>query len=254
MENRNPRIFVFNDGKEIAAFLIRRWCEIAEEALDGKGFFAVALSGGTAAVDFYSQLPKLKENFRWDRTHIFLVDERFVSYRSKDSNLGLMRELFLRGINIPAGNVHAVDTGKGSASQAAELYEKELRQFFGLSGNELPAFDFVGLGIGEDGHTASLFPGGPEVLEKERLVITSENPGVRHKRISLTLPVFNNARHVIFIASGRRKAEILKRVIEEGDRSLPAAGIMPPEGELAFVIDRAAASLLNTEQESVYLK
>jgi 6-phosphogluconolactonase len=256
MTGRGLQICVFNDSKEKAAFLIRRWCEIAEEAISCRGFFAAALSGGTAPAEFYGRLAELRGNFQWDKTHIFLVDERFVPRGNGDSNLGLMEDLFMRAINIPSGNVHAVVTDNISVSGAAELYAKELKQFFALSGHELPDFDFVGLGIGLDGHTASLFPGKPRLVEYERMVITSERAGIKHTRISLTLPVINHARNVLFIAAGKEKAGIIRRIVEDKDRSLPAAAVMPEKGELTFVLDVEAASSIGKESEtvSVYCK
>jgi 6-phosphogluconolactonase len=254
MVRHGQRICIFNDSKELAAFLVIRWREIAEEAIARKGFFAAALSGGTTPSEFYRHLAELKDGFQWDKTHIFLVDERFVPPGDLDSNLELMQTLFLRVSNIPAGNVHAVVTDNSSISKAAELYEQELKQFFALSGKDFPVFDFVGLGIGVDGHTASLFPGYPEVAEKERMVVTSEHAGIKHKRISLTLPVINNAMNVFFIATGKEKAAIIKRVIEDKDRALPAAEVIPANGELTFVLDVEAASFISKEHESVSYK
>lgn len=242
MSKHSPCLCVFNYKKEMTAFLVQRWREIAEDAIAQKGFFTAALSGGTSPVEFYRGLAKLKDNFPWDKTHIFLVDEHFVPFSHSDSNYGMMRTLFLHDVKIPEGNIHAIMTDEPSPSKAARRYEDELKRFFGLAEREIPEFDFVSLGIGEDGHTASLFPGGPEVHEKVRLAIAVEHRGVQHKRISLTLPVINNAKNVIFIAMGKQKTEILRRVIEDREETLPSSKVEPAEGSLLFVLDSDAAS------------
>jgi 6-phosphogluconolactonase len=237
---RDLRIF-FNSG-QMSDYLLRQWCKIAEESISDRGIFTAALSGGSSPADFYSSLAATKGDLPWSKTHIFFVDERFVPPTDLDSNYGLMTKLFLRDIGMPAQNIHTIDTNVPSFIAAAELYEKNLRKFFRINHDSLPHFDLALLGIGEDGHTASLFPGGSELLEKSLLALPVSHSDVKHERISLTLPVLNNAENVIFIAKGSRKAAVVRRVIADRDMTLPAANVDPVRGRLMFVLDPEAAS------------
>jgi 6-phosphogluconolactonase len=180
---------------------------------------------------------------------MFLVDERCVPFSDDDSNYGIIRSLLIEGLNIPEGNIHAIKADGLSPSKAAEAYEAELKDFFSLKGEEVPVFDFIGLGIGADGHTASLFPGSPEaeeplVPEKNRIAVAVRREDIKHPRISLTLTVINNAANVVFIVTGKNKAAIVKRVAEERDQGFPASRVEPLNGTLTFVLDADAASML----------
>jgi 6-phosphogluconolactonase len=242
MDKLKPEVFVFLKSGDMDDYLLRQWREIAKESIAVKGFFTAALSGGSSPADFYNALAGTKDSFPWNKTHLFLVDERFVPTSDRDSNYRLMTNLFLRKIGIAVQNIHAIDTDAPSCSAAAGRYEIELRNFFGISDNGIPRFDLVLLGMGEDGHTASLFPGGSELMEKSLLAVSVSHSDIKHERISLSLPALNNARNVIFIAKGNRKAAVLRRVILDRDKSLPAANIIPAQGRQMFVLDSEAAS------------
>jgi 6-phosphogluconolactonase len=162
----------------------------------------------------------------------------------------MINSLFLSRVQIPGENIHAVIMHELLPSKAAARYEEELNRFFRLTGNELPVFDLISLGIGVDGHTASPFPGppqsqSPEAREKKRLVVSVERDNVMYTRISLTLPVINNGANVIFVVTGKKKAAIVKRVIGERDLGLPATRIEPLDGTLLLVLDSDAASLVS---------
>ena len=251
MDMARPGLIVriFKDSNEMTAFLVQNWREIADNAIAHRGFFAAALSGGTTPAYFYRRLAALKDSLPWDKTHIFLVDERVVPLSNRDSNFGMINSLVLSRVKIPRENIHAIMMNKSSPSNAAVRYEEELKRFFRLSRNELPVFDLISLGIGPDGHTASLFCGTPEsqppdVGQEIRLAVSVEHDNVTYARVSLTLPVINNATDVIFIVMGKGKAEIARRVISERDSGLPAARVAPSEGTLLFVLDSEAASLM----------
>ena len=248
MAQREPNIRICSSSDELTAFLLRQWRELANEAVARKGFFAAALSGGTTPAAFYRGLVGLRDDFPWAKTHIFLVDERFVPWDDPDSNYGMLRKLFLDAVGIPEENMHPITTNGASPQKAAELYENELQRFFGHPGSAIPEFDFVGLGIGEDGHVASLFPGRPELAEQERLVVPVPEGSRAQGRISLSLLVINNAQQVFCIVTGKEKAGIVKRVIEERDAALPASLIQPKQGTLVFVLDAGAASLLSNSR------
>jgi 6-phosphogluconolactonase len=249
MEKNCAKIHVFRDDQEIAEFLLSLWRETAEAEIARKNFFTVALSGGTTPEIFYRRLAVLKEKELWHRTHIFLADERLVPYNHRESNFGMMKALFLDQVGIRAANTHEVATGLVPSAKAAALYEVEIRSFFNLPGKQdIPVFDMVFLGIGEDGHTASLFPGGTGITEQKRLVVAVKRDSEDFGRISLTPGVINKAGNVVFLVTGMRKAEILKRLIIANDMSLPASKIAPEGGRLVFVLDRDAASLIPCDE------
>ncbi len=221
-------------------FMAERWREISSRAVGEKALFVAALSGGKTPVGFYRHLSAV-EGLEWGRTHLFLVDERFVPPGSAESNYGMLRETLLSRIPLPSGNVHPMVTDISSLSASAKRYEEELRTFFGLSQEGVPDFDLVLLGVGEDGHTASLFPGTEALREKQRLVIPVKLGAALHDRITLTLPVINNARNIFFLVSGRRKRVVMRKLRQGHDRTLPAAMVFPEKGKLFFLMDREAA-------------
>ncbi len=230
---------VFDTGAGIETFLADRWREISWAAVKERGRFIAALSGGKTPVGFYRHLAGLK-GLPWDKTHIFLVDERFVPPSDADSNYRMIRETLLSKIPIAPRNVHPVSTTGLSPEISAEQYEEELKILFGLSTAEIPEFDIILLGVGEDGHTASLFPGSELLKEEKRLAASVRlTPGL-HDRITLTLPVLNAARNVFFLVTGKNKTGVLKRLIDEKDRTLPASMVQPVKGSLFLVMDKEA--------------
>lgn len=236
----NVEYQVFGKADDMWQYVAERWREISSHAAGEKGFFAAALSGGKTPVEFYRHLGGV-EGLEWNATHIFLVDERFVPPGSAESNYGMLRETLLKRIPIPSGNVHPVLTETPSPGVSAERYEEELRTFFGLPEDGIPEFDLILLGIGEDGHTASLFSGTEALKEKRRLAVPVKLGTALHDRITLTLPVINNARNIFFIVSGRRKRVVMRKLRQGHDRTLPAAMVVPQRGKLIFLMDRDAA-------------
>lgn len=242
------RILVFSDGQSLVDWLIKEWHEIAHDALQRKGYFVVALSGGKTPENFYRGLAEHKGMVPWDKTHIFLVDERFVPDTADDSNYRMIRDGLLGGIPVPAKNVHAISTACPGPTVSAKKYEEDLAGFFALSSGELPEFDLIMLGIGKDGHTASLFPGSAALSETGRLATAVLLDQGKHDRITLTLPVINNARNIIFLATGKEKAEAVRDVIGKRDPRLPASLIMPDRGKLFVLADSGAAMLLSERE------
>jgi len=241
-------LLVFGDSQGAANFAVNKWMEICAKSVRNKGFFTVALSGGRTPIDFYAMLSARGNQLPWDKTHIFLADERFVLPSHKESNYRLIREYLLDSVDIPKGNMHPVQTEETTLKQAAERYEDDIGNFFNIQGDRIPEFDLIVLGIGEDGHMASLFPGTPSLEEKRHLTIPVIAVKAPHKRISLTLPVLNKAKHIIFLVSGENKTHAVKEMLESKNSKLPAALVKPENGSLLLVIDEAAASLLTVSK------
>ncbi|HUT71621.1 MAG TPA: 6-phosphogluconolactonase [Desulfatiglandales bacterium] len=238
-------IFVFDNNEGVADYAVTEWIEISSQAIVDKGYFSATLSGGKTPVGFYKRLAASKDFLSWDRTHIFFVDERVVPPSHRESNYGLIKERLLSHVKIPDENVHRIQTEGITLEQSARRYEEDIRRFFRNKGDSMPRFDLIMLGIGEDGHTASLFPGKSSLKERTHLAIPVTAEKFPNKRITLTLPVINNARKIMFLVSGRNKARALKEIVEDKKSSLPASHVHPKQGIVYFMIDKPAASLLS---------
>ncbi len=190
---------------------------IIQRTAKGK-FFTVALSGGSSPVRFYELLAE--EEINWKLVNIFLVDERKVSIDNSNSNFGMIKKTLLSKIDIPRENIFPINTDINSVSECAKEYEDRIRNVFP---DNYPAFDLIVLGIGPDGHTASLFPGEACLRGQYRLFISTiaPKPFDIPERLTMTLPLINSADNRIFIISGKGKKEIVQRVIDD-DRSIPA--------------------------------
>jgi 6-phosphogluconolactonase len=235
-----PGYLVFEHTDEMWHYAGKKWEEISAKAIREKGCFTVALSGGKTPAGFYQYLSGTRD-LPWEETHLFLVDERFVPRDSPESNYRMLHEILLGKIQIPPKNIHPISTGESSPDISARKYEEELRQFFKLAENGIPEFDLILLGIGEDGHTASLFPRTGALRETKHLVVSVKQGTALMDRISLTLPVINNAWNVIFLVSGERKRAVMKKIKAGHDTTLPASMVSPKKGQLLFLMDREAA-------------
>lgn len=249
MKRTRPQVIIFDHEHHMANSMIQKWRWIAKEAIKTKGFFGVALSGGRTPVLLYQKLANLKEGLPWDTTHIFAVDERFVPFHYPDSNYGMLRNTLLNPVEIPPQNIHPILVEEATPQIAARKYEEELRKFFHLSPDQYPEFDLILLGIGEDGHTASLFPGHPALNDTSRLATAVLLDEIRHHRITLTLPVINNAKNIIFFVTGGNKAGVVEKVIRKKYPALPAAMVNPQNGELLFFLDVGAGAQLSSRKE-----
>jgi 6-phosphogluconolactonase len=210
----------------------------------------VALSGGSTPEALYRLLAAEDGGFRarvpWGQAHFFWGDERHVPPDHPDSNYRMACEAMLSRVPLPPGNVHRIPAENPDAAEAAAQYAETLRRFFGVAAGRFPRFDLILLGMGSDGHTASLFPGTDAVHDRAGLVAAAWVEIHKSHRITLTVPVLNEAASVIFLVSGEGKAEALRAVLEgphQPDR-FPAQLVFPREGRLLFLVDRAAARLL----------
>jgi 6-phosphogluconolactonase len=211
--------------------------------------FTIALSGGSTPKPLYERLADdsaVGRKLAWTKIHVFWGDERLAPPDHPESNYRLAYETLLSKVDAPLANVHRVRAENADASQAAADYEKELVRFFHLKPGELPRFDLVLLGMGADGHTASLFPDTPALHEKERLVVANWIDKLQTYRITLSVPVFNQAVQVMFLVSGEDKAETLREVLrgQPEPARFPAQLIKPVHGRLLWLVDRPAARLL----------
>lgn len=239
---------VFDDLDALARAAAEEITKSAEEAIAARGEFKIALSGGDTPKPAYRLLADKPwcDRIDWDRVDVFWVDDRHVPPNHPDSNFKMVMDTLLSQLPIPLANVYRMRTEKPDAELVAEGYERTLFDEFDLEGDERPRFDLVLMGIGADGHTASLFPGSEAVRERERLVVAPWVDSLKAHRITLTLPVFNHARLALFLVSGEEKAEALKAVLEgdfQPDRS-PAQAVRPEDGRLLWLVDRAAARCL----------
>ena len=224
---------------------------IGREAIAARGRFSVALSGGSTPKSLYSLLAADYAAFDWGHTFLFFGDERHVPPDDADSNYRMAKESLLGKIDIPAANVFRVKAEKPDASAAAADYQAQLQKFFALSPGQFPRFDLILLGMGPDGHTASLFPGSDGLKEQSKLVIANWVEKFKTHRISFTFPVLNNAAEVMFMTSEPDKADMVQQVLEgKKDPPYPSQLVQPSEGTLVWMLDEAAAKSLRASPRS----
>jgi 6-phosphogluconolactonase len=238
-------VCLFNDPEAVGLRAASIFSDLSKIAVAAKGRFSVAVSGGSTPLRLYEILGStFRKDIPWDRTEIFWADERCVSPGHEDSNYKGVHDALLSRIDIPAANIHRIK-GEMSYEEGAREYEEDLKRYFANSGS--CAFDLVILGLGEDGHTASLFPESAALAEKEKFAVTVYVEKLRSWRITLTIPVLNNSSSILFLVTGLKKAGILKEILGGSGNSqkYPAGLISPVAGELTWLIDREASSLLD---------
>ena len=243
-----PQIRIYPDTEHLAHAAAEHLVTVAVSSIDDHGSFSVALSGGSTPRPAYEQVAtmELASQLDWSHIHVFWGDERCVAAHHPDSNYGMAREALLDHIPIPTRNVHRV-LGELAPAEAASRYEETLRHFFSPEQEgEAVTFDLVLLGMGTDGHTASLFPRSELLAEKSRWVASDQVGETAGWRITLTPPAINAARQVTFLVSGRAKAKTVQQVLRGArqPRLLPAQIVRPKSGNLTWLLDSAAASLL----------
>lgn len=222
-------------------------CSEAASAVQKRGLFTLTLCGGKTPRLLYELLaaPPCRESMPWPATHLFWGDERFVPVADPDSNFRMAQELIIAKVPLPPQNIHRIPTEAGSPRDAAAAYERDLKQFFSVSGDTeasaFPAFDVLLLGMGSDGHTASLFPGNAALQESRKWVtaVSSASAVPPVPRITLTLPVINNAGCVMMLASGAKKNKVMQTILNnpQAARALYPAALIQPRGSLVWLID-----------------
>ncbi|HEX5413100.1 MAG TPA: 6-phosphogluconolactonase [Terriglobia bacterium] len=246
MDQANVEIFPgLDDLSRVAA---ARFTELARERVQqGKGF-TVALSGGEMGRALLEMLanPEFSQRIQWDSVHLFQVDERCVPPDDIQSNYRMIHETLLRPVPGAAHNFHRMIAESDDRDGASEDYEAEIRSVLAPPEGALPRFDLVFMGLGPDGHTASLFPGSAALDESRRWVCPNYIEKLQMYRMTLTYPVLNAANEIVFLVSGAGKAEVLRQVLEgsRDPKQFPAQGIQPADGSLNWYLDHAAAQLL----------
>lgn len=243
------KIKVFNNSLRLAQALALEWKESVLKAdLDGR-IFSVALCGGKTPAEFFKQIAKkeIKNYIPWKKVHLFWGDERCVPPDDIDSNYRVVHETLIDVIPIPPQNVHRI-RGEDDPELEARRYEREICSLLCNGNNSLPSFDWVILGLGIDGHTASLFPGENYGLEVTDICANTKHPETGQGRITLTMPIINQAGQVVFLATGRNKAKVIFDVVEKTlpVKSCPASYVNPKNGLLQWWLDKEAASLLKS--------
>ena len=245
----NQEIRILADANSIAQTAAAEFLQAAEEAVRERGAFSVALAGGSTPKTLYGLLasnPLLQAKVPWRKVQFFFGDERHVPPDNPESNFRMANEAMLAKAPIDSKQVHRVKAEKGNAAEAAAEYEDDLRASFALAAGQFPRFDLVLLGMGPEGHTASLFPGTKALKEERSLVVSNWVGKLYTDRITLTPPVLNNAARIVFMVHGAEKAPALKAVLEgpyEPDQ-LPAQIIRPKQGKVLWLVDPTAASML----------
>jgi 6-phosphogluconolactonase len=242
-----PEIRILNMPTDLFQAAAIEFAALASQAVQSAGRFSVALSGGSTPKGLYTLLASsLFPDIPWEKIFFFFGDERYVPSDHPDSNYRMVRETMLLS-KVPASNVFRVHAEEKDADSTARQYEQTLRNFFALQPGEHPRFDLILLGLGPDGHTASLFPGTAALDEQKRLVMANWVDKFQTYRITLTLPVLNSAACAMFLVSGADKAHIVREVLETENAKLPSQKVRPADGGLLWLLDRAAASTLSRQ-------
>jgi 6-phosphogluconolactonase len=241
-------IIVKDDPGELADLAALAIVDAAAEAVKARGRFMISLAGGSTPRATYERLAQspLREKMPWAETWIFFGDERGVGPEHPESNFRMANAALISKVPVPPTQVFRIQGEAGDPEAAAATYAKTLGEVFGGRRSELPRFDLVLLGLGVDGHTASLFPGSPALKEVFRHV-AAVHAGAASipQRFTMTFPVINAAATVMFLAAGAEKAKVVKAVLGDPASALPAAMARPVDGRLVWLLDKGAASLLN---------
>jgi 6-phosphogluconolactonase len=251
-----PDIRIAQDGQEWAHATASLVHAVSETAIRSTGRFLLALSGGTTPRTLYQTLtlPEWKDRFNWAQTFFLFGDERCVPPEHPDSNFRMAQATLFQPLGIHSDHIYRMHGEHPDPAASAIEYEGAVRRLTSCAAPEMPKIDLILLGLGEDGHTASLFPGTPALQERTRIVTVGQAPTGIPSRITLTLAVLNRATVVLFIVTGLGKASIVRQLLEPQhsvDRALPAAMVAPDTGRLVWMLDRSAASQLAIRADSI---
>jgi 6-phosphogluconolactonase len=246
-----PHIRIFATPAQLFEAAAAEFGESANRSVRERGRFTVALSGGSTPRGLFQKLAETaKDSLPWKQIFFFWSDERHVPPDHADSNFKMAYDALLSKVPVPEENIFRVRGEEEDAAVAAQDYEQKLREFFRLSPGEVPRFDLILLGMGPDGHTASLFPGSAALGETSRLVVSNWVEKFKTDRVTMTYPVLNHAANIWFLVTGKDKAEALREVLEGQSKELPSSRVEPFSGNLVWMVDAAAASALSESTKS----
>lgn len=238
-----PDVRIFADVNKLSLRAAEGVVRTINESVQTNGRFSLALAGGNTPRTLYRLLSsQFRDQIPWEKVHVFWGDERYVPLGDPHSNYRTARETLLDAVPCPAGNVHPMPTELSDPDTAARDYEETLRNYFS---RDWPRFDLVLLGIGEEGHTASLYPGSPALEETKRWVVAVNVPAEPPRRLTLTLPALSHAAIVYFRVTGSNKAQALHNILNwsPDPKNYPAAGVRLSQGTVIWWVDREAAAL-----------
>ncbi|MBA3632086.1 MAG: 6-phosphogluconolactonase [Acidobacteria bacterium] len=241
-------IKIFPDLNKLNQIAAEKFITIGNRAIEQNGRFAVALAGGSTPKLLYRLLTttQFKNKIDWTKVFFFLGDERNVSPENQESNFRTANENLFKPLQIPAENIFRWQTELTNAEKIAENYAQTIKNFFDLTENEFPRFDLILLGMGDDGHTASLFPFTTALSETEKIAVSNRVEKLDTTRLTFTFPTINNSLNIIFLIGGASKAETLQQVLE-GEfqpEKFPSQAVKPRSGNLFWLVDEQAAQLL----------
>lgn len=250
VQTARGEVVILSDPATLARAAADRFARVTAEAAAARGRATVALSGGSTPRQMGELLatPPFRDRVPWDRLDVFWGDERWVPASSPESNAGVAKRTFLDHVPIPPDRVHPWPTEGMEPAAAAAAYAAAVRAAFG--GGDVPVFDLILLGMGDDGHTASLFPHTAALSERTALAVANHVPKLNATRLTLTGPVLNAGRDVVFLVAGAGKADVLAAVLDGPERptELPSQMIRPTAGRLTWLVDREAASRLGAAE------
>jgi 6-phosphogluconolactonase len=249
MNSKNHKVQIVTDSEAMSRAAAATIVDHISQSLQTRDVYSMALSGGSTPRRLYSLLANeaaLREQIPWERIHFFWGDERRVPEGHPDSNYRMAYDALLSKVPIPSTNIHRIHAEDADAVKAAADYEIEMRRFFGIEAGQIPQFNCVLLGMGADGHIASLFPATSALVQTKRLVVANWVKKFQSHRFTLTFSVFNNAAQILFLVSGEDKADTLKAVLEGDSKTtrFPVQLIQPTHGEVTWFLDHSAASSL----------
>ncbi len=237
-------IKVFSNKLQLSEKAAERWVRLYRRAITERGVFHVALAGGNTPRQLYRVLsgPDFSQHVDWQHVHLYFGDERFVPPENEESNFRMVKETLLDSVSIPSSNIHRIETERGDPHEVAARYEAVLTENLPKSEEGVPQFDLILLGIGPDGHTASLFPGTDVLHQRERFVAAVYVKQKSGWRITLTFPVLEAARHLMFMVAGKDKREVMERILSSrGGEEVVPVQMLEPRGEVEFFLDAEAA-------------
>ena len=240
-----PQVRVFPSNEELFRAAGEKFCEIGKQAIGDRGRYTVALSGGSTPTGLHHQLATtFAKELPWDKVFFFWGDERHVPPDFPESNFRMAKETLLSKLPIPAEHIFRMRGEIPDANQAAAMYEQWLREFFHPAPGQFPRLDFILLGIGPEGHTASLFPDTKVLQEKQHFVVGNYVAVHSTWRITCTYPVLNNGANVMFLVDGTGKADIVRTALKDPSANLPCQGVELVNGNVMWYLDKAAGAKL----------